>query len=392
MLERASYYGIRVLLVLCMVTGSLRMDRGEALSILGWFGLFLMFAQVLGAILGDLLIGNKKSIILGGMLQTIGAFCLAIPSSIGFYSGLFLVVLGGGLYTPNLIANFGKLYLNKTKLLDSAFTLFYVFIELGAMLGILSIGYVGEKYGWSVGFMLAGTFMLLSMLLIILSKETPKEEETTDDSLPVKERSMKIPIAFFWVTLFWAIYEISDIHFFALNEDLTEVLVLILPNYILSSLGLVFLLPMSLLAFALWTFFYQSSSFKLLLGCLFASISYGIVFLIPELPRGQQTVLYLIAVFFLSISEIHISPIIHSVLTKYASPKYLAIIISLAFIPTRLCTAILGLFNEDLYKNPLIAIQIGMFAMFVLTIALIGYYLKKEELSYKEDQILDNLP
>lgn len=391
MLERASYYGIRVLLVLYMVTGSLAMDRTEALSVFGWFGFFLMFSQVLGAILGDLLIGNKKSIILGGTLQTIGAFCLAIPSSIGLYSGLFLVILGGGLYTPNVIANFGKLYLNKTKLLDSAFTLFYVFIELGAMLGVLSIGYVGETYGWSLGFMIGGVLMLLSMVLIIVSKETPKEEETSSRSLPVRARSKKIPIAFFWVTLFWAIYEISNIRLFDLEAELSEALVLILPNYILSSLGLIFLLPLSFLAFIVWTFFYQSSSFKLLLGCLFASISYGILFLIPELPRGQQTILYLIAVCFLSISEIHISPILHSVLTKYANPKYLAIIISLAFIPTRLCTAMLGVFNEDLYKNPLIAIQIGMLAMLVLTITLIGYYLMKKELSYKEDQILDDL-
>ena len=353
MLERASYYGIRVLLVLYMVTGSLEMDKTEAFSIAGWFGLFLILAQITGAVLGDLLIGNKKSIIWGGMLQAVGAFLLSIPSSIGLYSGLFLVVLGSGLYTPNVISNFGKLYLNKTKLLDSAFTLFYVFIELGAMLGILCIGYVGETYGWSVGFILAGIFMLLSMVLIIISKET-KSEERPSSFLSVKERSMKISMAFLLVTLFWAIYEISDIRFFDLGAGLNEVLVLMLPNYILSSLGLVFLLPISFLAFILWTFFYQSSFLKLVLGCLFASISYGILLLIPEIPREEHAVFYLMAVFFLSISEIHISPIIHSVLTKYSNPKYLAITISLAFIPTRLCTAILGLFSEDLYENPFI--------------------------------------
>jgi len=116
MLERASFYGLRSLIVLYMVGESFKMDTTEASSIYGWFISSIIFSQIFGALLGDLVIGNKKSVIIGGIIQAVGAFSLCIPSTIGLYIGLFLVVLGSGIYTPNIISSFGKLYLNKTKL------------------------------------------------------------------------------------------------------------------------------------------------------------------------------------------------------------------------------------------------------------------------------------
>ncbi len=86
-----------------------------------------------------------------------------------------------------------------------------------------------------------------------------------------------------------------------------------------------------------------------MIGFIFGDISFGILFLIPETPNEQHSVLYLISLFFLCVSEIHIAPIIHSILTQYTKPQYLAILISLAFIPTRLFSFIVGLFNEGLY-------------------------------------------
>ena len=99
----------------------LKMDSTEALVIYGWFAGSVVFSQILGALLGDLLIGNKKSIIIGGIIQSLGAFALCIPTTYGLYAGLFLIVLGNGFFTPNIISNYGKSYLNKTKLLDAGF-------------------------------------------------------------------------------------------------------------------------------------------------------------------------------------------------------------------------------------------------------------------------------
>ena len=162
--ERASFYGLRAIIILFMIGESLNMDRDEALSIYAWFTALLLFSSLIGAILGDLIIGNRKAIIAGGILQALGAFILCISSTLGLYGGLALVVLGNGLYSPNTIANFGKLYLNRKKLLDSGFAMLYLVINLGSILGISIIGICGEKLGWNAGFGLAGFFMIAATI------------------------------------------------------------------------------------------------------------------------------------------------------------------------------------------------------------------------------------
>ena len=381
MLERASYYGFRALVVLYMVGETLNMERNEALTIYGWLIGSLVFSQIIGGLFGDLLIGNKKSIIIGGIIQAIGAFSLCIPSTTGLYLGLFLVVLGSGFFTPNIISNFGKTYLNKTKLLDSGFTIFYLAINLGSFLGILLIGYLGETYGYNIGFIISGILMLISIIPILLSKE--KElDEIEKNEFPIGKRISNILIAFIVVGLFWGFYELSSIRTFDLQLQLSEISTLGIPNHLWQSINSIFILPISIIAIILWTYFYNSQFFKLMLGFIFGVISFGILFLIPEVPTEQHTVTYLISLLFLSISEIHIAPIIHSILTKYSNPKYLAILISLAFLPTRLISLIFGLFNDKLYDNPMLGLKIGIVGMTVVGIGLIGYVWWNKKTTY----------
>ena len=372
MLERASYYGFRALVVLYMVGETLKMERAEALTIYGWFIGSLVFSQIIGGLFGDLLIGNKKSIIIGGIFQAIGAFSLCIPSTTGLYLGLFLVVLGSGFFTPNLISNFGKSYLNKTKLLDSGFTIFYLAINLGSFLGILLIGYIGETYGYNIGFVLSGTLMLISIIPITFTKEK-RLDEIEKNEFPISKRILNILIAFIVVGLFWGFYELSSIRTFDLQLQLSEISTLGIPNHLWQSINSIFILPISIIAIILWTYFYSSQFFKLMLGFIFGVLSFGILFLIPEVPTEQHTITYLISLLFLGISEIHIAPIIHSILTKYSNPKYLAILISLAFLPTRLISLIFGLFNDKLYDNPMLGLKIGIVGMTIIGIGLIGY-------------------
>lgn len=381
MLERASYYGFRALVVLYMVGETLKMERTEALSIYGWFTASLIFSQIVGALFGDLLIGNKKSIIIGGIVQALGAFILCLPSTTGLYLGLFLVVLGSGFFSPNIISNFGKTYLNKTKLLDSGFTIFYLAINLGSFLGILLIGYLGETYGYNIGFITSGILMLISIIPIILSKEN-RLDEIEKIEFPIAKRILNILIAFIVVGLFWGFYELSSIRTFDLQLQLSEISTLDIPNHLWQSLNSIFILPISIIAIILWTYFYSNQFFKLMLGFIFGVISFGILFLIPEVPTEQHTITYLISLFFLAISEIHIAPIIHSILTKYSNPKYLAILISLAFLPTRLISLIFGLFNDKLYDNPMLGLKIGIIGMVFVGIGLIGYIIINKKTTY----------
>lgn len=373
MLERGSYYGFRALVVLYMVGETLKMERTEAISIYGWFTASLVFSQIVGALFGDLLIGNKKSIIIGGIIQAIGAFSLCIPSTTGLYSGLFLVVLGSGFFTPNIISSFGKIYLNKTRLLDSGFTIFYLAINLGSFLGVLLIGYLGEKYGYNIGFITSGILMLISIIPIIFLTKEKRLDEIEKNEFPISKRIINILIAFIVVGLFWGFYEISSIRTFDLQLQLSQISTLGIPNHLWQSINSIFILPISIIAIILWTYFYNSQFFKLMLGFIFGVISFGILFLIPDVPTEQHIITYLISLLFLAISEIHIAPIIHSILTKYSNPKYLAILISLAFLPTRLISLVFGLFNDKLYDNPMLGLKIGIIGMAIIGIGLIGY-------------------
>lgn len=382
MLERASYYGLRALVVLYMTGEILKMDTTEALVIYGWFAGSIVFSQILGGLLGDLLIGNKKSIIIGGVVQAFGAFTLCIPSTYGLYIGLFLIVLGSGFYTPNIIANYGKSYLNKAKLLDAGFTIFYLAINIGAFLGSFLIGYSGEEFGYNVGFVISGLLILISLIPIIKTKE--KELEIAEKT-SIRKRVLTIAIAFIIVGLFWGIYEISNIRILDLQIQLGENSALGISKSIWQSLNSVFTLPITLIAIFIWTYFYNSQFFKLLIGFIFGAVAFGIIIFIPEIPEEKHTIYFIASMLFLAISEIHIAPIIHSILTKYSNPKYLAILISIAFVPTKIFALIFGIFHERIYDNPTLGLKFGIIAMILISIGIIGYIIidKKNYLQHR---------
>ncbi|MCL6273293.1 MFS transporter [Muricauda sp. 2012CJ35-5] len=370
MLESASFYGLRALLVLYMIAGVLKMDDTQAILVYGWFSGSIIFSQVLGATLGDLLIGNKKSIIIGGLVQSAGAFILCLPSSYGLYIGLFLIVLGTGLFTPNIIANYGKSYLKSTQLLDAGFTLFFLVINIGSFIGILLIGYSGEKFGYTIGFIISGLLTLLSLIPILKTKENEFHQR---DNVPFERRILNIVIALLIVGLFWGIYEISSFRIVDLQLKFSEISLLEISKSAWQSMSSIFVVPICLIAIIIWTYFYSSQFFKLLVGFISGAIAFGIILFIPEVPAANHTIYFFLALLFLAISEIHIAPIIHSILTKYSNPKYLAILISLAFVPPKLFALFFGLFNERLYDNPTLGIKLGTIAMVLVSIGLVGF-------------------
>ncbi|MEL6865468.1 MAG: MFS transporter [Bacteroidota bacterium] len=372
MLERASYYGFRALLVLYMVGETLKMEYTEALSIYGWLAVSMLLAQIIGAVLGDLLVGNRRAILIGGIMQALGILSLCIPSGIGLYLGLFLIVLGNGFYSPNLIANFGKLYLNKTRLLDAGFSLFYLAVNLGSFLGVLLIGYSGEKYGYRIGFLIAAILSFLSILPILLSKY-PSISTRLDSEPKMGKRILNIAIVLIAVGIFWGLYEIAGFKINHTQLKFSELAVWELSQNMWQSINASFTLFIGLIATILWTYFYSSQIFKLMLGFVFGTIALGVLHLVPEAPMEQHTLIYLLALFLLGISEIYIAPIIHSTLTQYANPKYLAILISLYFIPNRAISMIFGLFNQTFFENPNLGLQVGMVAMAAMGLLLLLY-------------------
>lgn len=374
MLERASYYGLRALIVLYLTENALKIDKYATSTIYGLIASSLIFSEILGALLGDLLLGNKKTIIIGAVLHAIGAFFLCIPSLTGLYVGLILIALGGGFFVPNIISNFGKLYLNKPKLIDAGFTLYYLIINLGSFIGVMLMGYLGETIGFNVGFITAGTLMLLSIIPVLLSKEKTSVR-LKKSSFSISKRVLIILTTFFLVGLFWGIYKIAGAHFFDLHTLFCKLPSLSVSNSFLLSINSYFTIVGCLITAIIWTYFYNSRFFKILLGFVFGVLSYGVLLFIPEVPTEQYLFIFITSMLFLALSEVLIAPTIFGVLLQYSNPKYLAILISLMFIPTRLMALLFGLFENHFEENSMLGLKFSIVAMSIIALALMGYLL-----------------
>jgi len=165
--ERFSYYGMRALLVLFMVdtvsSGGMGLDDKTASAIYGLYTAFVYLAALPGGWIADRLLGAQRAVWVGGLVIAAGHFTLAIPSTAAFFIGLVLVVIGTGLLKPNVSAIVGQLYPEGGARRDAGFTIFYMGINMGAFLGPLICGYLGEEVNWHAGFGAAGVGMLFGV-------------------------------------------------------------------------------------------------------------------------------------------------------------------------------------------------------------------------------------
>lgn len=168
MWERFSYYGMRALLVLFLVSsigiGGWEWSNAEALGLYGTYTGLVYLTPMFGGLIADKFLGYKAAIVWGALLMTLGHASMAFETEPMFYLGLGLLIIGNGLFKPNISSIVGGLYVNNEEKKDAGYTLFYMGINAGAFLGIMLCGYIGEKVGWSYGFGLAGIFMAIGML------------------------------------------------------------------------------------------------------------------------------------------------------------------------------------------------------------------------------------
>ncbi|MCC6348574.1 MAG: peptide MFS transporter [Candidatus Eisenbacteria bacterium] len=208
MWERMSYYGMRSLLALYMLN-FLFVKPEVGREVLGFnfvsgvfqnlfhaawtpqplqswiYGLYtglVYLTPLFGGLMADKLIGRRKSVIIGGVIMAIGQFLLMAPNL--FFPGLLMLILGNGCFKPNISTQVGALYAPGDRLRDSAFSIFYVGINVGAFLAPLVCGTLGQKVGWNWGFGSAGVGMVLGVIFYVMNQkllpvEPPPTQSTT---------------------------------------------------------------------------------------------------------------------------------------------------------------------------------------------------------------------
>jgi proton-dependent oligopeptide transporter, POT family len=168
MWERFSYYGMRAILVLFMTnavaTGGMGLDDVTATAIYGLYTAAVYLVALPGGWIADRILGLRRSVFWGGCVIAVGHFTLAIPSTQAFYLGLIIIVIGTGLLKPSVSAVVGDLYPEGGARRDAGFSIYYMGINVGAFLGPLVCGYLGENVNWHLGFSAAGAGMVLGVI------------------------------------------------------------------------------------------------------------------------------------------------------------------------------------------------------------------------------------
>lgn len=169
MWERFSYYGMRAILLLFLLDnmrGGLGLEASEGTAIYGLYTASVYLLTLPGGWLADNVFGQKKAIWYGGIVIMLGHIVLAIPGGTGlFFLGLGIVAMGTGLLKPNISSIVGELYPEGGARRDAAFSIFYMGINLGSVLGITIVGYLGQKVNWHMGFGAAAVGMLLGLIV-----------------------------------------------------------------------------------------------------------------------------------------------------------------------------------------------------------------------------------
>ncbi len=362
MWERFSYYGMRALLVLYMVKYLLQPEHADtviglatmkagfealfgplgvqplASHVYGFYTGFVYFTPILGGILADRWLGQRRTVVLGALLMAIGHFMMAFEPL--FLFALIVLILGNGAFKPNISTQVGALYAPGDPRRDRAFSIFYVGINLGAFFSPLVCGTLAEVYGWHYGFAAAGVGMTIGLAIYLYATRTlPPDDRTrllaAGERMPLSREDWRTIGALLLlslpVTLFWATYEQAGNTIALWADDHTDRTInLLIVTWQIPATWFQAFNPFMIFAFtpfmlALWKWQAArgrepSTITKLAYGCFYvAAANLVMVAAAMQAGGGKASWLWLTAYFVvLTIGELYLSPTSMSLVTKVA--------------------------------------------------------------------------
>jgi len=408
MWERFSFYGMRAILVLYLTKETLGDNPGfgwtnaDALALYGWYTALVYLMSIPGGIIADRILGQKKTVFLGGLLIAAGQFSLAMENMTAFYSGLILLVSGVGCLKPNISTMVGGLYKEGDPRRDSGFIIFYIGINIGASTAPLLIGWIGEVYSWHLGFALAGIGMVLGQIVYIWGQKYLKEVGNyipmqkvsgTNTNTPLtkieKDRVVVLLISFVIVVIFWAAYEQAGglMNLYTKEKINRVVLGWEIPTGIFQSVPAIFVVIFGTIVAAFWTKRMKkgkesSSLFKMAIGTIVTGTGFlmmsGAALELDMLDREKALLIWLILSYLLQvIGELSISPVALSFITKLAPVKYASIMMGLYFAATGLGNKLAGMVGEFAQQAGELEIFTGIFVFCLAFGGLLLVFFKK---------------
>ena len=376
--ERFSYYGMRAILVLYLISDFNDKNQGlgwsnkEAIMLYGWYTALVYIACIPGGIIGDRYITRINSVIYGGFLLCAGHFTLAFQNELFFFTGLILIILGVGLLKPNISTLVGNLYKINDLRRDQGFTIFYIGINVGAFLASIIVGYVGEVFGWHYGFSLAGFGMLLGQISFLIGKKniievSKKTSAISTFSFKMRKHKLSsieldrvklILISSLILVIFWASFEqaggLLNIFAYEKTNRYISLLNFEIPASWFQSINPLLIIVLGYSVSVFWINLKKrgmlaTSIFKISIGIIIMGL--GFIFMIfasieSEIYGKSSTYWLFLAYLFFTIGELCASPVILSYITKLSPEKLTASIMGIYFATIGLGNKLAGLIGQ----------------------------------------------
>jgi len=317
-----------------------------ASHIYGFYTGLVYLTPVLGGIIADRVLGHRKTVIIGALLMAIGHFMMAFEPLLLF--ALVFLILGNGAFKPNMSSQVGELYPPGDPRRDRAYSIFYVGINIGAFFSPLVCGTLGERVGWHYGFGAAGIGMLIGLAIYLLgSSHLPPDPLLVRRARPAAEHKpldrdewraiVALLILFVPTSLFWATYEQQGNTIALWADTYTDRTVNLwfwsaeIPTTWFQSFNPFMIFAFTPFVIALWTRQAArgnepSTVIKMALGCAGCGLAYLIMAGAAFYAGTDKASWLWLFVFFvvLTTSELYLSPIGLSLVSKVAPVRYLA--------------------------------------------------------------------
>lgn len=398
MWERFSFYGMRALLVLYM-TQYLFLEIEKGKEVLGFsflrgiietvygpmtnqalssqiYGLYtgLVYATpFLGGIIADRMIGQKRSVYVGGILMAIGHFLMAIESL--FFPALIFLIFGNGFFKPNISTQVGGLYEQGDRRRDRAFTIFYMGINIGAFFSPLVCGTLGQKVGWHYGFGAAGVGMLIGLLVYHFGRkhlpEDPKQvlththnAQTSHIDEPFtaveKKKIWSLVVIFTVTVLFWGVYEQqgNTMQLWADSSTDWNILGFDVPSTWFQSFNPFIIFLMAPIMDRIWGWQLccgqeLTLAGKMAIGCFFMAAAFVVMVINTKMVGATEksNVLWLFGMTYLfTMGELYLSPIGLSLVTKLSPARVVSMMMGLWFFASFLGNYLAGVLGQNFEK------------------------------------------
>jgi POT family proton-dependent oligopeptide transporter len=344
--ERYSFYSMMAILTLYM-DEALHFDAAQIGRVYGGYigGVYLM--PLAGGLVADRLLGFYRAVVIGGLLMMAGHLVLAVESLPFFYSALVLLACGSGLLKPNVSTIVGNLYRDRPELRDAGFNLFYMGINLGALVAPIAVAWFRAHFGWSVAFASAAGAMLLSLLVFIAGRRSIEAaahmvpagapESAAVTAGDARERILTLLAVFIVSAIFWfAFYQNGfTLTFWARDNTATS----IAPESFQSvePLGVI---VFSAALVAVWGWLGRrhlepSTPVKMLVGIVLVAVAYGVMAIaaIAGGDEGRVSMWWLIGAYLvIALGEVCLSPMGLSLVNRVAPPRSRGVMMGAWFV------------------------------------------------------------